>query len=62
MLKRNDTMAMRKKGKANGGKRKKMSKGGMMGGKRVMKAKGGMMGGKRKKMQAGGPVIKGPYS
>ena len=40
---------MRKKGKANGGKRKKMSK-------------GGMMGGKRKKMQAGGPVIKGPYS
>ena len=62
MLKRNNAMAMRKKGKANGGKRKKMSKGGMANDKRMMKSKGGMMGGKRKKLQAGGPVIKGPYS
>ena len=44
-------MAMKKKGNANGGKKKRM-----------MKAKGGAMGGKRKMMSGGGKVIKGPYS
>ena len=51
MLKRKTKMAMKKKGNANGGKKKRM-----------MKAKGGAMGGKRKMMSGGGKVIKGPYS
>jgi len=42
---------MKKKGNANGGKKKRM-----------MKSKGGAMGGKRKMMSGGGKVIKGPYS
>ena len=51
MLKRKTKMAMKKKGNANGGKKKRM-----------MKAKGGAMGGKRKMMSGGGKMIKGPYS
>ena len=62
-------MAMKKKGNANGGKKRMMkAKGGM--GKRMMKSKGGAMGGKRRMMNKGGAVggkvsskmIKGPYS
>ena len=51
MLKRKTKMAMKKKGNANGGKKKRM-----------MKSKGGVMGGKRKMMSGGGKMIKGPYS
>ena len=47
-------MAMKKKGNANGGKKRMMkAKGGMMG-KRMMKSKGGMA--------KSSKVIKGPYS
>ena len=51
-------MAMKKKGKANGGKRMMKSKGGAMGGKRKMMSKGGMAGG----AMGGGKTVRGPNS
>ena len=51
-------MAMKKKAKANGGKRMMKSKGGAMGGKRKMMSKGGMAGG----AMGGGKTVRGPNS
>ena len=45
-------MAMKKKGKANGGKRMMKSKGGAMGGKRKMMSKGGVAGGAMRDIDA----------